>query len=89
MNLLLMKSDVEKRKSSEYVIQDDGMLRFKGRICVPHNEALNKRILEEAHITHFSVHLGVNKLYTDLKQTFWWSNMKQEVAEFVSRCLTC
>ncbi|XP_057249962.1 uncharacterized protein LOC130591075 [Beta vulgaris subsp. vulgaris] len=62
---------------------------FRGRTCVPDKEALKKRILEEAHNNPFSVHPGGKKLYKDLKQTFWWSNMKQEVAEFVSRCLTC
>ena len=82
-------SDVKKGKSPGFVIQDDGTLRFQGRICVPNIEALKKKILEEAHNSPFSVHPGGNKLYKDLKQTFWWSNMKQEIAEFVAKCLTC
>ena len=40
-------------------------------------------------MTLYSVHPSGDKLYKDLKQTFWWPNMKREVAEFVSRCLTC
>ena len=50
-------------------------------------EALKKKILDEGHNTPHSVHLGRNKLYEDLRQTFWWSNMKQEVADYVIKCL--
>nr|GFD43553.1 putative reverse transcriptase domain-containing protein [Tanacetum cinerariifolium] len=37
----------------------------------------------------FSVHLGSTKMYHDLKQHFWWSGMKWDIATFVSRCLIC
>ncbi|GJW29113.1 ribonuclease H-like domain-containing protein [Tanacetum coccineum] len=29
------------------------------------------------------------KMYRDLKQYFWWNGMKQDVATFVSKCMTC
>ncbi|KAK6160533.1 hypothetical protein DH2020_003914 [Rehmannia glutinosa] len=28
-------------------------------------------------------------MYKDLKRSYWWVNMKHQVAEFVARCLTC
>jgi len=28
-------------------------------------------------------------MYRDLKQYFWWNNMKKEVVEYVDKCLTC
>ena len=28
-------------------------------------------------------------MYRDLKRNFWWEGMKREVAEYVSKCLTC
>ncbi|XP_074299767.1 uncharacterized protein LOC141630929 [Silene latifolia] len=74
---------------SKFSIHSDGSLRFGQRWCVPANEELKKKILTEAHATPDSVHPGGDKLYKDLKKTFWWPNMKKEVAEFVSRCLTC
>ncbi|KAA3461274.1 DNA/RNA polymerases superfamily protein [Gossypium australe] len=30
-----------------------------------------------------------SKMYRDLREQFWWSGLKQEVTEFVSKCLTC
>nr|GEX31590.1 retrotransposon protein, putative, Ty3-gypsy subclass [Tanacetum cinerariifolium] len=32
---------------------------------------------------------GSTKMYHDLKQYFWWSGMKRDVATFVARCLIC
>ncbi|KAK6162974.1 hypothetical protein DH2020_002815 [Rehmannia glutinosa] len=28
-------------------------------------------------------------MYKDLKRSYWWVNMKNQVVEFVARCLTC
>ena len=28
-------------------------------------------------------------MYRDLKQLYWWNGMKNDVADFVSRCLVC
>ncbi|GJU48877.1 putative reverse transcriptase domain-containing protein [Tanacetum coccineum] len=30
-----------------------------------------------------------NKMYQDLKQLYWWPNMKANIATYVSKCLTC
>nr|GFC21585.1 putative reverse transcriptase domain-containing protein [Tanacetum cinerariifolium] len=46
-------------------------------------------LLTEAHSSPFSVHPGSTKMYHDLKQYFWWSGMKRDVAMFVSKCLVC
>ena len=28
-------------------------------------------------------------MYKTLKEHYWWNEMKREIANFVSRCLTC
>nr|GFD44613.1 putative reverse transcriptase domain-containing protein [Tanacetum cinerariifolium] len=50
---------------------------------------LREALLTEAHSSPFSVHPGSIKMYHDLKQYFWWSGMKRDVATFVARCLIC
>jgi len=76
-------------KALGFVIHENGTIRFHNRVRVPAVGALKKKILDEGHNTSHSIHPGGNKFYKDLKQTFCWSNMKQEVAEYVVKCLTC
>ncbi|KAA3466727.1 integrase [Gossypium australe] len=70
-------------------IGSDGCLLFKDRIYVLKNLKLVQEILNEAHNGNMSVHLGSNKMYHDLKKMYWWSGMKHDISEFVSKCLIC
>nr|GEV69655.1 zinc finger, CCHC-type [Tanacetum cinerariifolium] len=37
----------------------------------------------------YSVHPGTDKMYCDLRDLYWWPGMKRDIAEYVSKCLTC
>ena len=78
-----------KESNSEFSFSSDGVLNFKGRLCVPNDEELQTRILMEAHATPYSVHPGATKMYKDLKEGFWWSRMKKDMAKCVEKCLVC
>jgi hypothetical protein len=43
----------------------EGTLWFKERLVVPKNEALKKKILDEAHMSRYSIHPGSTKMYHD------------------------
>src|SRR5438132_13081920 len=64
----------------------DGVIWFKNRLVVPKNLELRKQILDEAHHSRFSIHPGSSKMYQDLKQRFWWTRMKREIAKYISEC---
>ena len=76
-------------KTPNIVADSNSVIRFRGRLCVPNNDALKRDILEEAHRSRFSIHPGVTKMYQDLKRTYWWVGMKRDVVDFVSKCQTC
>jgi hypothetical protein len=67
----------------------EGTLWFKKRLVVPKKEALKKKILDEAHMSRYSIHPESTKMYHDLRQQFWWTRMKHEAARYVSECDTC
>ena len=65
------------------------MVWFKNRLVVPKVPELRQVILDEAHLTRFSIHPGSNKMHQDLRQKFWWTKMKIEIAQYVAKCDTC
>nr|KYP72696.1 Retrotransposable element Tf2 [Cajanus cajan] len=76
-------------KAAGFELGEDGILRFRGRICLPQDVELRRAVLEEGHKSKLSIHPGMTKMYQDLKKNFWWSGMKREIAEYVAACLTC
>ena len=73
----------------EFTVNEDGVLYYKDRVCVPDDNDLRKAILEEAHSGSFSIHSGSTKMYQDLKMSLWWFGMKRDISEFVTKCLVC
>ena len=51
-------------------VDHKGILWFEDRLVVPKNHELRKQILDEAHLSKFSIHPGSTKMYQDLKQNF-------------------
>ena len=76
-------------KETEFTVNENGVLYYKDRVCVPDDDELRKAILEEAHSGSFAIHPSSTKMYQDLKMSFWWSGMKKDVSEFVTKCLVC
>ncbi|GJY39717.1 putative nucleotidyltransferase, ribonuclease H [Tanacetum coccineum] len=76
-------------KQTEFHVDSDGILWQGTKLCVPEDPALREVLMTEAHSSPFSIHPGSTKMYHDLKQHFWWSGMKRDVATFVSKCLVC
>nr|GFC55445.1 retrotransposon protein, putative, Ty3-gypsy subclass [Tanacetum cinerariifolium] len=81
--------NVEDGKQTEFSVDDDGVVWFEDRLCVPSNQALREKVMTEAYSSPFTVHPGSTKMYKDLKQYFWWNGIKQDVAMFVTKCMTC
>ncbi|KAL5555882.1 hypothetical protein UlMin_038118 [Ulmus minor] len=66
-SLAKLKEHVQERKNVEFSISPDGILHFKGRLCILDDAQLKEQILSEAHTTPYSVYLGATKMYKDLK----------------------
>jgi hypothetical protein len=84
-----IKCNIKEEKFPGFSEGEDGVLWYKGRICVPNIKELKDKILREAHESAYSIHPGGNKMYHDLKATYWWYGMKRDVFEYVALCDTC
>ena len=83
------KQQSSKKELIGFRINEQGKLWYEDRICVPKDEALRRLILDEAHHSTYSIHPGSTKMYMDLKQRYWWTGMKGDIAEYVTQCDTC
>ncbi|GJU24528.1 putative reverse transcriptase domain-containing protein [Tanacetum coccineum] len=63
---------------------------IKDRILAAQNEASDESgdvrtlIIDEAHKSKYSVHLGVDKMYYDLRDRYWWSGIKKDIKEVIA-----
>jgi hypothetical protein len=79
---------IEVDKENCFRKDDQGIIWFKDRIIVPKNAEVCQQILDEAHLSRYSIHPGSTKMYQDLKQHYWWTKMKIKIAHYVVRCDT-
>lgn len=72
------------------VVQDsDGVWRRKGRIYVPNNKPIKQTIMTEHHDCKLAGHVGKDKTIELICRQFYWPKMHEEIARYVSTCLSC
>ena len=80
---------VRNRDKTDYFIEGDGGLYYNNILCVANVQELKNKLMYESHNTVFTLHLGVNKMYRDLKPYYWWRGMKKDIVQYVSKILFC
>nr|GEV91981.1 putative reverse transcriptase domain-containing protein [Tanacetum cinerariifolium] len=81
----LEKENVEAKNLGRLIkpifeIHPDGTRYHDKRIWLPKFGGLRDLIMHESHKSKYSIHPGSDKMYQDLKQLYWWPNMKAEIA---------
>ena len=67
-------------------LNDQGVVFFGDRLVIPKVRNLRREILKEAHESPLTIHPGSTKMYQDLRQRFWWTRMKREIAQYIASC---
>ncbi|MCI35704.1 hypothetical protein A2U01_0056925, partial [Trifolium medium] len=49
-------------RETDFKVDENGIIRYRGRVCVPDVPELKKMILEEGHRSGLSIHPGVTKI---------------------------
>ena len=83
---LELKALVKEGKVDVFSQGEGGALRYQGRLYVPCVDYLIERIRDKAHNSSYSIHPGSTKMYTNLRDVYWWGGMKRDIAKFVFSC---
>nr|GEW69519.1 putative reverse transcriptase domain-containing protein [Tanacetum cinerariifolium] len=82
----MIRRDLPKEKLEP---RTDGTLCLNGRSWLPCYGNLRSVIMHESHKSKYSINPDSDKMYQDMKKLYWWPNMKDNIATYMSKCLTC
>ncbi|GJY73279.1 putative reverse transcriptase domain-containing protein [Tanacetum coccineum] len=86
--LIENSKDPEKLRTEKLEPRANGTLCLNGKSWLPCYGDLRTVIMHESHKLKYSIHLGSDKMYQNMKKLYWWPNMKADIATYVSKCLT-
>ena len=65
----------------------DGYLLYGNRLCV--TQALREKVMFESHDPPYAGHRGIQATLKSIEMYFYWPTMKQDIPDYVSKCLVC
>lgn len=66
-----------------------GLIRYRGRVWIGANSALQTKLIHAFHSSAVGGHSGTQATYHRIKRLFAWTGLKRAVTEFVQQCLVC
>jgi hypothetical protein len=75
-------------RSDEWV-EEDGLLYYRGKIYVPKDLELRRRIVEQHHDTPVAGHPGRFKTLELVSRNFWWPGMNRYIGDYTRHCDRC
>jgi len=69
--------------------EDNGVLRFRGKIYVPQNADLQRRVVSLCHDIKVAEHPGCWKTLELVSRDYWWSQMSRYIGQYVGTCDLC
>jgi hypothetical protein len=68
---------------------DHGLIKYKGRLFIGENLALQTKLISSLHDSAIGGHSGVQASYQRIKQLYYWPGMKLAVENYVKQCSVC
>nr|GEU98113.1 putative reverse transcriptase domain-containing protein [Tanacetum cinerariifolium] len=80
---------LEKLRMEKLEPYANGTLCLNGRSWLLCYGYLRTVIMHETYLLKYSIHLGSDKMYQDMKKLYRWPNMRAGITTYVRKCLTC
>jgi hypothetical protein len=68
---------------------EQGLIKYKGKVWIAHNSALQTRLIAALHSSVVGGHSGMKATYYSLKKLFQWKELKTDVENFIKQCQVC
>ena len=69
--------------------EDKGLIYRRGKVYVPPNQDLRKKVLMQCHDEKTAGHGGKHATYNLVSSYYWWPTMRSFVEKYVKGCDTC
>jgi hypothetical protein len=69
--------------------ESEGLMLFRGKVYVPEDRKLCRRIIEQHHDTHIAGHPGQFKTLELVARNYWWLQMSHYKGQYIKICNLC
>lgn len=80
-----VRSKLRVRVETPFRISGDGVVVMERWMYLSNDKALKNKVLKEAHKSRFVVHPESTKINKDLKEFYWWPNIKKKIVNYVAK----
>ncbi|KAJ3684806.1 hypothetical protein LUZ61_013970 [Rhynchospora tenuis] len=87
--LSLKKKLQHEPEESHKLSTHQGLLRYKGRLCVGSANQWRQKLLHEFHESNLGGHSGSLATYKRMKALFYWPAMKESIINHIRQCEVC
>jgi transposase InsO family protein len=84
----LRSGSVKSVRSAEWS-EEEGLLCFRGKVYVPNDPELRRRIVSQHHDSRIAGHPGRWKTLELVSRNYWWPQMSRYIGQYTSTCDLC
>ena len=75
--------------SQDWSFDNENLLRYKGRLYIPEDNALRQELISKCHDDPLAGHFGAEKTLDLLRRKYHWRNIAEQAQDYVRTCDIC